>query len=246
MVLVSVRCRCGRSRASPLSNGAPSASRLRKVTGSRIRTQAAASSIASGRPSTKRQISITAGRTVFAQDEPAVDLPRLLGEELHGRMLLHDYRWTTGAGKGSIRTSCSPRSRNGTRLVTSTVTASVSPTNRCTIAATASMTCSQLSRISSSDRCCKRKIERVFRTQERIVDLQRRSNRGNRPARHRARPRDRRNAPHPARHRTVAAQARAPDSSFRPPRAEQRHQPRSPLAQQLVELVQLHAPGRTA
>ena len=55
-----VCCRCGRSRPPPVSSGSRWSSRASSADGERTLTRAAASSMASGRPSRRRQIAATA------------------------------------------------------------------------------------------------------------------------------------------------------------------------------------------
>ena len=91
--------------------------------------RAAASSIASGSPSRRRQISTTARGIVVGQGEVRFDRPGALDEQRHRREVAEgldvrrDARVRSaqdrGAPAAATGNSCSPRRRSATRLVTS-------------------------------------------------------------------------------------------------------------------------------
>src|SRR2546426_835573 len=112
----SVCCRCGRSRAPPVNSCNRPARRVRMEEGERTLTRAAASSIARGRPSSRVQISVTAGgvfRVAFktcltargggAETATAGDFERRLTARLTNPQRLNDHgsdqAWITYRGE---------------------------------------------------------------------------------------------------------------------------------------------------
>ena len=67
-----VRCRAGASRVPPVSRGSRCSNRASSACGGRIRTRAAASSMASGSPSRRWQISATAGAFSLSRVNPGL------------------------------------------------------------------------------------------------------------------------------------------------------------------------------
>ena len=86
--------------------------------------RAAASSNASGRPSSRRQISPTAAPFSLGEREVRFDGLGPSQEKIDGRVRgqrCTDDCWVaSGAGNGATRNSCSLRSRSAARLVIST------------------------------------------------------------------------------------------------------------------------------
>ncbi|CAM5730343.1 hypothetical protein STENM223S_08564 [Streptomyces tendae] len=106
-----------------------------------IRSRAAASSMARGRPSRRRQISAHASGSSSVRKPGRAAAPRSANR-----------RSATGSGKGSTGRSNSPRTLRGSRLVARTVRPGQRSRRVSTRRAAASTTCSQLSRISSMRR----------------------------------------------------------------------------------------------
>ena len=90
MVARRVRWRSGASRGPPVSSGSRSSRRWSSVGGESARTRAAASSMASGSPSRRRQISATASWLPFVEREVG---PHLAGSA-------HEQGLGVGRGKG--------------------------------------------------------------------------------------------------------------------------------------------------
>ncbi len=149
-----VRWRSGRSRPPADRRPSRSPSRWAIAAGDRRRTRAAASSMASGRPSSRRTISATAapfsavsvnsGRTAIARST-------------NRRTASDAMRTSTsvapagGSDSGGTVNSCSPEIRSGARLDTMTVRRGAPRRRSATIGA-ADTTCSKLSRTSSACR----------------------------------------------------------------------------------------------
>ena len=139
----SVRWRSGRSRAPPESSCSRRSNRSSSASGENSLTLAAASSMASGSPSSRRQISSTveafaavsskAGATATARSQKS----RTAGESRSPKK---------SGGTGNCR---SPMSRSGALLVASTVRRGHSPTRSATKGA-AGRRCSRLSISNSS------------------------------------------------------------------------------------------------
>jgi len=122
-------------------------------------TRTAASSIASGKPSTRAQISATArafsvvsaksSLTARARSTNSATAASCASTSTGGR------RCRSGSASGATGHSCSPERRSTTRLVTSTFNP-VHPVNNSAMRGAASTRCSKLSRSSSS--CLSRKV----------------------------------------------------------------------------------------
>ena len=91
MAARSVRCRAGRSRAPPVSTPSRRPSRSSSARGGSSLIRAAASSIASGSPSSRWQISATAGAFSLVTREVGPDLARPRDEQGH-RLVLAELR----------------------------------------------------------------------------------------------------------------------------------------------------------
>ena len=154
-VFRSVCCRSGRSRAPPVSSPILSSSRASRACGGSSLTLAAASSMASGSPSSRRQISATAPAFPLVSSKPAdAACARCTNRRTEA------HRCTSaasppapigGTGSGGTGNSCSPLSRNTIRLVTSATTPGAAPSSSATSGA-APITCSKLSSTSTSRR----------------------------------------------------------------------------------------------
>ena len=107
IVARSVRCRSGAEREPPASRGSRCSSRSSSADGESAFTRAAASSIASGRQSRRRQISATS--------------PFAAKSELTARARCTKSSTASRSRNGSTATSHSPSTCSGSRLVTSTV-----------------------------------------------------------------------------------------------------------------------------
>ena len=140
MVACMVRWRSGRSRAPPASSVSAWSSRSTIASGVRTLARAAASSSASGAPSSAAQIASTdaAFSSVTAKSG------------LTARARSTNRSAATAAGSGPRSTLCSPPIRSRIRLVASTET-EVAPSSALSAGA-ASTTCSTLSRTSSMRR----------------------------------------------------------------------------------------------
>ena len=148
-----VRWRAGASRAPPVSSGRRCSSRASSAAGASTLTRAAASSIASGSPSRRRQISATVARWSSSRLKPALDLGRPLDEQSHrgdvgDRPAIADRPLGAVHGQRRHRYSCSPRSRSRARLVASTVRSGAASRSSA-INGAAGSRCSRLSRTSS-------------------------------------------------------------------------------------------------
>lgn len=158
MLVRIVRRRSGSSRGPSVSIGNPRSSRTSIAAGERTVVLAAASSIANGRPSSRRQISTTS---------PA--LPSLMAKSgrtacdrstnsrtasYRPRSLTGDTDPGSGNANGATSTTCSAPIRSLARLVTNSVRPGQSAI-RSANAGPASNRCSKLSRNSSIDRCRK-------------------------------------------------------------------------------------------
>ena len=153
-VLRSVRCRSGRSRAPPVSSPILSSSRASRACGGSSLTLAAASSMASGSPSSRRQISAIAPAFPLVSSKPAdAACARCTNRrtEAHRCTSASPPAPIGGTGRGGTGNSCSPLSRNTIRLVTSATTPGAAPSSSATSGA-ASITCSKLSSTSTSRR----------------------------------------------------------------------------------------------
>ncbi len=101
--------------------------RSNRSAGERIRSRAAASSIASGRPSRRRAISATASDVVVGEREVGPDPAGALDEQLHrrrgtDRVDTSDCSFASGSSSGASGYSCSHRRCSGWRLVTTILT----------------------------------------------------------------------------------------------------------------------------
>ena len=162
-VVAPVQRRAERLLARRWSSGPrPSASRKRSFSRATIcstlrsRTRAAASSMASGRPSSRRQSSTTAGAFSSVSAKSGVDQPGALDEEADGlepRQVLRRARSpSSGRASGGTRKVLSPGMLSRSRLVASTRSCGHARTSVSASSAQAPMRCSQLSRISSACR----------------------------------------------------------------------------------------------
>ena len=116
-----VRCRSGRSRPPPVNTGSRCSNLASSADGGSTFTRAAASSMARGSPSRRRQMAETVERCLPSarsgvarharapQRAPRRDCVSV--SSIAGR------RSIVGRGRGMSRNSCSPRTRNGSRLV---------------------------------------------------------------------------------------------------------------------------------
>ena len=144
-----VRCRGGRSRCPPSSRRRRSVICASNAAGERILLRAAASSMASGNPSTRWQIAATldaffsvnanAGRTARARS-----MNRLTAS--FRSRISRDPAADGGSGNGSMESACSPRTCNGARLVARICSAGQASRMCATTSATPAMRCSQLSK----------------------------------------------------------------------------------------------------
>ena len=137
----SVRWRSSASCAPPVRSGSRWSSRRRRACGVSVRTRGAASSIASGRPSSRRQIAATASAfssVSRSRSRPPARARRRAATDLAPASQL---RHAVGALLGCRR--------SGVRLVTSSFTPGASASRLATAGAAAS-TCSKLSSTSSS------------------------------------------------------------------------------------------------
>ena len=154
-VFRSVRCRSGRSRAPPVSSPILSSSRASRACGGSSLTLAAASSMASGSPSSRRQISATAPAFPLVSSKPAdAACARCTNRRTEAHRCTSAASPPTptgGTGSGGTGNSCSPLSRNTIRLVTSATTPGAAPSSSATSGA-APITCSKLSSTSTSRR----------------------------------------------------------------------------------------------
>jgi hypothetical protein len=151
-----VRWRAGRSREPPARSGRARSSRSRMSVGESRRSREAASSMANGKPSSWRQISMIAvafpslrakfGSMAVARSTnraSAANLDSSSGERASAA-------W--GTSRGGTGNSCSPWIRSGPRLVTRARTLGA-PAMSVPTDGLASSTCSKLSSTSSVVRC---------------------------------------------------------------------------------------------
>ena len=152
MVSRRVRCRSGRSRAPPVRSGSRRSRRASIAWGVSTFPRAAASSIASGRPSRRRQISATAaafssvsaksGRTSMARWTKRATAGYTESSSAGSR------RPASGTGSGGTGCSCSPRRCSAARLVTTTLRPAQAPSSSA-MAGAGGRICSKLSSRSS-------------------------------------------------------------------------------------------------
>ena len=145
--------RSGRSRPPPVSSGSRRSNRSRSVGNDRWVTRAAASSIARGTPSSRRQMSATSGALSSGHGEGRVHRLAALREELHrggSPPGCRSRREHSGSGtvNGGTGRACSPATRSSTRLVTRILSRGQSASRSLTSGAAAT-TCSKLSSTSS-------------------------------------------------------------------------------------------------
>ena len=109
----------GAISAPPTNRRNRSSSRLASARGERTGSRAAASSSASGRPSTRRQISTTGHATSWLNVNPACAAPARSRKKATASVSAIVSRSSSGSGSSSGGTSyrCSGESRSGTRLV---------------------------------------------------------------------------------------------------------------------------------
>ena len=139
------------------------ASRPSSASGPSSRVRAAASSIASGRPSSRRQISATAAALAGGEGEAVARRAGPVHEQRHRRRRRQlrrpaPWRGRAGSGSGGTGYSRSARSRSTVRLVARIATPG-QRANSSSRSRAASTTCSRLSRMSShrsSPRCSTR------------------------------------------------------------------------------------------
>ena len=153
----SVRCRSGRSRPPADSSPSRSFSRVTIADGVRIRTRAAASSIASGRPSRRRTISATATAFSAVSVNPwrtAMARSRNSRTASAPAISSRSVVPAAGTGSGGTANSCSPAIRSGARL--DTIIRSFGAPRRISATTGApATTCSKLSRTMSAVRSAK-------------------------------------------------------------------------------------------
>ena len=150
----SVRWRSGRSRPPADSRPSRSLSRATIAAGVRIRTRAAASSMASGRPSSRRTISATAAALSAVSVNPwrtAMARSRNRRTASEPAIASRSVAAAGGTGSGGTANSCSPAIRSGARL--DTIIRSFGAPRRISATTGApATTCSKLSRTMSAVR----------------------------------------------------------------------------------------------
>ena len=103
---------CRRVRAPPVSSGNRCSSRFSRACGGSILTNAAANSMASGRPSRREQISATAGALALVTAKSGLTACARVDKEAHRLVLAQrfdDGRWAgSGRGNGGSGYSRSP------------------------------------------------------------------------------------------------------------------------------------------
>ena len=152
----SVRCRGRTARGPPDSSVNRSSSRPAISCGVSARTRAAASSMASGMPSSRRQISLTAAAfpAVSAKPGRACAARSANSRTASAPAASATARPASSAGSPSEGTSqqTSPSAPSGSRLVASTRSSGAARSSVRISPAAAASTCSQLSMISSRSR----------------------------------------------------------------------------------------------
>ena len=148
----SVRWRGSAVRLPPVSSWKRSSRRWASCSGDIVRSRAAASSMASGRPSSRRQISMTAATVVRVDGEAGRRRRAAVGEELDRRMgeRLVDAGVRAGQASGGTSTSRSPTMPSGSRLVARIADARAAPEQLVGDGGASPIRCSQLSRTMSA------------------------------------------------------------------------------------------------
>ena len=151
----SACCRSGRSRQPPVSRPSEWSSRRKIACGGSSLIRAAASSMASGRPSSLRAIAAIAaafsssssksGTAAAARSANRRTDSQAASEAAAGRAS------SAGTASGGTGHSCSPETRSGERLLTRIRTALVSSSSRVTTGAPSS----RCSKLSSTIRSCR-------------------------------------------------------------------------------------------
>ena len=122
MAARSVCCLCGRSRAPPVNSCNRLARRVSMEEGERTLTRAAASSMASGRPSNRAQISVTADAFSRVSSKSGLAATaRCRNSSTAGywdRTSTESVDRGTGSASGGTGNSCSPYTCSAARLVT--------------------------------------------------------------------------------------------------------------------------------
>src|SRR5271165_2750554 len=148
IVARSVCCRSGRSRPPPVSSPSECSSRGKIASGGSSLTRAAASSMASGSPSSLRAMAATAGAFSSSRVNPGTAAAARSANRRTDAQAASNAAvgWSSSSGTASGGTghSRSPETRSGERLLTRIRTALVSCSSRVTTGAPASR-CSKLS-----------------------------------------------------------------------------------------------------
>jgi hypothetical protein len=147
----SVRCRGSAVRLPPVGSWNRSPKRAATCSTGSARTRAAASSIASGSPSSRRQISTTAVTLSWVTAKPGWTATARSANSRTTGWAMASPAEAPGSGRPSGGTGhrASPRIPSGSRLVASTRSLGQRPSRLSTSRAAASITCSQLSSTSS-------------------------------------------------------------------------------------------------
>ncbi len=147
-----VRSRAGASCGPPVSRGRRRSRRASRAGGGSTATRAAASSMASGKPSRWRQMAATTGPFASVRANPArTARARATNSATAGAPARSagEVAPAAGSARGGTGSRCSPWSRSGARLAASTCNPGQAA-RRSPICAVAGSTCSQLSRTSRS------------------------------------------------------------------------------------------------
>ena len=148
----SVCWRAGRSRAPPVRIWSRVSIRPRSADGGSVFTRAAASSIASGRPSSRLQISPIARAFSLVSAKAGFAVCARSTNSITAGLAASDssdvVRCASGRDSGATGTSCSLDRRSGSRLVT-TILSGAAIFSRSTTNGTAPSRCSKLSSSSS-------------------------------------------------------------------------------------------------
>jgi hypothetical protein len=156
----------GASRAPPVRKGSRCSNRASIACGGSSRTRAAASSMASGSPSSRQQISATAGAFALSTAKSGLTARARSMKSRTASYWISCSGVGGGSRRGRVRGgtgySRSARKRRGTRLVASTVTRGAEP-RRDQTAGPPSTRCSKLSRTRSRSRVARKSCSRPAR-----------------------------------------------------------------------------------
>ena len=144
-----VRWRSGRSRGPAVSRLIRSPSRASSARGDSSLIRAAASSMASGRPSSRRQISATSWAFSLVSSKPGASARARAANKRTEAACAGSREPRGGTGSAGTTNSYSPLSRSTVRLATRTTSPGAAASSSATTGAP-SMTCSKLSRTSKS------------------------------------------------------------------------------------------------